>query len=511
MTRTPWAGYVRVSHVGGRAGDRFHSPDEQTEAIRAWAKARHEPVDVLAPELDESGGRADRPVLLRAVEGVERGEYRGVVVAYLSRASRSVRHLLELWDRVEAAGGQVVAVAENIDTSTPAGRLTRTMLGAIAEHELDLHSERFETLRRTATERGVWQRRQTPRGYGRDPQTRRLVPDERAAEVREAFRARAAGEGIATIAARLGMTASGVRQLFANRVYLGELRVGDHVNPSAHPALVDAEAWGAAQRTVARPSRSKGAPALLAGLVRCAGCGHVMTRGGSSKHPNYGCPVRHSGGDCPEPATITLTVLDVFVERIALAELVRLRVTAAEGRSVEEAQAKVRTAERELVAYVESLTAADVGAEVFAAGARSRRRALDAAHARLDAEMALSRAMPAVGTGADAWATLDGHERNVLLRALLAAVVVRRAGGRGHIVPIESRVRVLAHGATVTLPERRGGEASGIVPIALPDLDEPGVLRSPPGENGLQRSGRRGQVRRGQVGGAALEPVVGVA
>src|SRR5919199_1543363 len=220
---TPWAGYIRVSHVGGREGERFRSPKEQADRIEAWARSRGEEVVLLAPELDESGGRVDRPILTEAVAGIERGRYRGLVVAYLSRASRSVKHLLDLWERIETAGGEGVAVAESIDTPTPAGRLTRTVLAAIAEHELDLHRERFEELRRIATANGIWQRRQAPLGYRRDPHTRRLVPDENARRVRSAFRSRAQGRSILQIARELGRTPSGARNLLRNRVYLAEL------------------------------------------------------------------------------------------------------------------------------------------------------------------------------------------------------------------------------------------------------------------------------------------------
>jgi site-specific DNA recombinase len=491
-----WLGYRRVSHVGGRSGDRFHSPSEQADVIRAWAKARGERVEMLVPELDESGGRADRPILTAAVERVERGKARGIVVAYLSRASRSVRHLLELWDRIEAAGGQVIAVAENVDTSTPAGRLTRTMLAAIAEHELDLHRDRFEQLRRSATERGIWQRRQTPRGYRRDPTTRRLVPDKRADEVRQAFHARATGESPGRIAERLGMTPSGVRQLLSNRVYLGELRVGEHVNAAAHQPLVDLDTWEVAQRTLPRPSRSKREPALLAGLARCAGCGHLLTRGGSSARAVYVCPRNHSGGRCPEPAAVTVAVLDAHVERIALAELEQLAVTATDGTGIEQARSKLAAAERELTAYLESISAADVGTEAFAAGARSRRDAVDAAHDQLQGELARRPAIPLTGTGGDAWQRLDGYERNALLRALLSAVVVKRAGGRGARVTLGDRVRVLAHGAPIRLPTRRGGEAMGIAPIPLPNADDPGVLGLPTGEDLLKRPRRAGKMRR---------------
>ena len=492
MAMSAWAGYIRVSHVGGRAGDRFHSPDDQAEAITGWARARGEPVVLLPPELDESGGRQDRPILLEALEGIERREYRGLVVAYLSRASRSARHLLEVWDRVEAAGGQVVAVAENIDASTPASRLTRTMLAAIAEHELDLHQERFENLRRGATERGIWQRRQTPRGYDRDPSTRRLVPNGQAEDVVRAFRDRAAGLELVRIADRLGMTPSGARQLLRNRVYLGELRVGEYLKSDAHPALVEPDTFEAAQRTVPRPPRGgkRAAPALLAGLVRCASCGHVMTRGGGGGTSAYICPRAHSGGTCPAPAAVTVALLDAYVEQIALAELKRLSVTASEGGGLERTRADLSAAERELGTYLAAVSAADVGAEAFADGARARREAVDRARDALRGELARQPVIPGVRSGAEVWATLGGHERNLLLRGLLAAVVVRRAGGRGARVPLEGRVRVLAHGAEIVLPTGRGGQAAGLVRLEFPDLDHPDVLRPPSSEKSLQDTGR---------------------
>src|SRR4029078_8832412 len=69
---------------------------------------------------------------------------------------------------------------------------------------------------------------------------RRLVPDDQADEVARAFRDRQAGTSILEFAGRLAMTRSGMRALLRNRVYLGELRDGDYVNPRAHAAIVDA-------------------------------------------------------------------------------------------------------------------------------------------------------------------------------------------------------------------------------------------------------------------------------
>ncbi len=69
-------GYVRVSRVGGRGGDRFLSPDLQREEIgRVAARKGLEIVEVIE-ELDASGGDSTRPGWNRALEMVRDGEDR---------------------------------------------------------------------------------------------------------------------------------------------------------------------------------------------------------------------------------------------------------------------------------------------------------------------------------------------------------------------------------------------------------------------------------------------------
>lgn len=473
----PWAGYVRVSHVGGRSGESFRSPGDQADAIRRWAAARREPVDVLAAELDQSGGRADRPILTQAIEGIEAGRYRGLVVAYLSRAGRSTAHLLAMWDRIERAGGQVVAVAENIDTTTPTGRMTRTMLAAIAEHELDQHRDRFALLRQVATKNGVWQRRQTPTGYHRDPATRKLVPDQDAPRVRRAFAQRAGGAAMSQIARDLGMTPSGARALIANRVYLGELHVGEHHNPAAHPAIVSVDEWHAAQHArVLRPTRSQRAPALLAGLARCAGCGHVMSRT-TAKVVSYTCHRDHSAGRCEAPAAITARLLDDHVQRIALGELGRLRGRRVRDDSeVTRARAQVSAAQRELDAYLEGVQAAGLDAGQFAAGARRRQEALSGARDTLGQALARRPAQRLDGDPVALWERMNAGQRNHLLGSLIEVVIVQRSGGRGVIRPVADRVRVIRHGAGLIERYPGGGGPMAVRAIVLPDLEDPDVL-----------------------------------
>lgn len=476
-----------------RAGDdAFHADEDQVAAINRYAAGRANVV-FLPPELDVSGGAPieHRPSLLEAILGVERGEYHGVVVANLKRLTRSRSgHLI--WERVEGAGGRVHCARENLDTSTVSGRRMRDYSIADAVAEREEHSEQHAERRRKTVEAGVWRQKDPPLGYqfvgpavdGRcRGQARKLVPSDRADDVRRAFRARAAGVPQVQIADRLGMTPSGARHLLKNDVYLGVLRDGDNVNAAAHPPLITRDEFDAAQRPTSRPPRSAGAvaPALLAGVIRCAGCGHVMTRKRTARVV-YGCAEHHSGARCPAPASITAAIVDAYVEKIALAELERLSVSASDGNGVEVARRRLADAKDEMSAFLKFTSARDEG---FVEGRAIRREAIEAAELELRAELGRARVIPAGGSGADIWIDLDVREQNQLLRSLVHAVVVERAGGRGVQRPVEDRVRVLAHGSDVRLAERRGGAAAGIVPVRLPDFDDPDVLRVPSGEDAL--------------------------
>ena len=470
-----------------RAGDsNVHADRDQLKAIEQHARAHGARLVILPPELDVSGGLPleQRPSLIAAIQGVERGTYDAIVVAYLSRLGRSVREQLRAWDRVEAAGGKIIIVQEGIDTSTPTGRLQRTIMLGIAEHEREQHTERFANLREWATTAGIWQRRQTPLGYARDEETRRLVADADAPRVVRAFSDRLAGVPVSVIARNLGMTPSGVRALLRNRVYLGELRVGEHVNAAAHPALIDPGLFESVQHArITRPPKNNAHPAMLAGLVRCAGCGHVMARAGTS----YACARHHSDGACPAPAAITGRILDEHVERVALTELRRLRTDQApDDGKIQATRADVAAAERELAAYLEAVRAAGLTPDTFAAGARKRQAAIT------DAREALGRlvgAQPVMidGDAVRLWPQFNETRRNHLLSSLLEAVVVRKVG-RGRLVPVVDRVRILRGGVGVFRTYSGGGRALPLVTV-FPDADDERVIGIHIGEDALESGG----------------------
>ena len=99
-----------------------------------------------------SGGRFDRPALHRLLDELRPGDI--VVVWKLDRLARSLKDMLTLLDRIEAAGAGFRSLTEAVDTTTPPGRMMMQMLGAFAEFERSLIRERTLAGLAAARERG---------------------------------------------------------------------------------------------------------------------------------------------------------------------------------------------------------------------------------------------------------------------------------------------------------------------------------------------------------------------
>src|SRR4051794_18016132 len=151
-------------------------------------------------ELDQSGGRADRPLLMRALERVEAGTTNGVVVAHLDRFGRSLIDGLRAIERIERAGGVFVSVADGFDIRTPTGKLVLRLMFSMAEFELDRIRENHAAARSRAIARGAHVAPRVPLGYVKRDDGTLSVDHRVAAHLREAYRLRAEGSAWREIA-----------------------------------------------------------------------------------------------------------------------------------------------------------------------------------------------------------------------------------------------------------------------------------------------------------------------
>jgi len=89
-----------------------------------------------------SGGKDKRPNLDRLMADARRRKFDLVVVWRFDRFARSTSHLLRALEEFNTLRIDFVSVTEAIDTSTPAGKMVFTVLGAVAELERSITRER---------------------------------------------------------------------------------------------------------------------------------------------------------------------------------------------------------------------------------------------------------------------------------------------------------------------------------------------------------------------------------
>src|SRR5690606_10203700 len=106
-------------------------------------------------EIDESGARADRPLLQRALRRIELGEVDGLAVYKIDRFGRSQLDGLMQLRRLREVGGVLISAGDGLDSTTPAGRQTMGILLSIAEGQIDSIRDTWHDSKARAVQRGV--------------------------------------------------------------------------------------------------------------------------------------------------------------------------------------------------------------------------------------------------------------------------------------------------------------------------------------------------------------------
>ncbi len=151
--------------IYARVSTEDQDADNQVDICQEWCdRNNHEVYKVYSDII--SGTTSSRPSFNKFLVDMRNHEFRGLVVTKLDRVGRSLQHLLSIFDELSRKKIEFIAVTQNIDTSTAAGKLQLQIMGAFAEFERNIISERTKEGLRKAI--GVGKR-----GKDKQPRKRR--------------------------------------------------------------------------------------------------------------------------------------------------------------------------------------------------------------------------------------------------------------------------------------------------------------------------------------------------
>jgi DNA invertase Pin-like site-specific DNA recombinase len=136
---TTCAIYARVSTL-------IHGQSTTNQTVPLQELADRRGFQVVQEYIDEgvSGVKDNRPALNKLVKDARQGKFKILLCYSIDRLGRSTKHLINLLDELSHYGVTPIFIRENIDLSTPSGKLIFQFIASIAEFEKSLISERIK-------------------------------------------------------------------------------------------------------------------------------------------------------------------------------------------------------------------------------------------------------------------------------------------------------------------------------------------------------------------------------
>ena len=346
--------YCRKSTTEGQDST-FNSLDNQQQSGESYiASQRHAAWTPVAEQYHDygfSGGNTDRPALQRLLADAKNGIIDTIVVYRLDRLSRSLIDFLKIHADLENWGVGLVSVTENINTTTPHGRMMVNVLLSFAQYERELIGERTRDKLHAARRLGRWAGGMPPLGYDVAPEGGRIVVNtDEADQVRAVFDLYLEKGSLLAVAEELNRrgwrrkswTTKGgrvrvggpwnnvyVHRLLTHPIYIGRQTLGDESFPGEHAAIITKPVFDRVQRMLVANRRNSGASrrnkhnALLRGVLRCAACDSPMTHMfNTSRHGRtyryYRCvhAVKNGADACPTGSVPAIKIEQFVVEQI---------------------------------------------------------------------------------------------------------------------------------------------------------------------------------------------------
>jgi DNA invertase Pin-like site-specific DNA recombinase len=188
-------------------------PEMQLGELTEYASRRG--WEVVGQYVDEgvSGSKESRPELNRLMSDARLRRFDAILVWRLDRFGRSLKHLVNTVADLEALGVTFISLHDNLDLSTPSGRLTFHVISALAQFERSLIQERVRA--------GLVNARRNGKQLGRPS---------RVVDLTSIARMKAEGHSLRDIAKKLGVGYGTVR----TRLAAGERKTS---SPKAAPRI----------------------------------------------------------------------------------------------------------------------------------------------------------------------------------------------------------------------------------------------------------------------------------
>ena len=326
--------YARVSTEEQVEGYSIDAQQRQFQTLlegRNWTAYRHYIDEGKSARTEDI---SKRPAFKEMITDALAGRFDVLIVHKLDRFSRNLRITLEYFDKLLKAGVSFVSIAEQMDFTTPSGKVHLALLGAFAQYYSDNLSQETKKGWRERRDQGLYCGL-LPFGAAKGEDGVPIPHPETHAGLVMLFQLAAQGKSDRQVAQQLNaqgyrtagnqgnrpFTKDTVGGILQNRFYIGQLTDGNGGwLPAKHKPLIDESLFEAVQQMRARARRlphtiAKGARTYsFSCLARCNRCGgNVRIQMSTKGRPRVYCATRSEGFGCDFSGTF-LHVYEAQIE-----------------------------------------------------------------------------------------------------------------------------------------------------------------------------------------------------
>ncbi|MGW3024798.1 recombinase family protein [Streptomyces sp. NPDC001221] len=474
MNSTPAAGaqtraviYCRISQDRTGAGlgvDRQRQDCEALAERNGWQVVE----TYVDNDISAYSGKK-RPGYERMLADLDQGTATIVIAWHTDRLHRSPTELEKYIALSERRGVATHTVqAGVIDLSTPSGRMTARILGAVAKQESEHKGERVARARQQRALAGEWGGGIRPFGWGVPTDETRTVVDRKTGEEREEpiydttqpVPEEAAAIEYGTDLLLSGGSIRGWTKWLAEKGYTttrgNEISTtdardmltrprnagiavyrGEEVGRGQWEPIVPEEKFRAVVAILADPSRRTNAgaqPKWLGSLLylcgRDCGKGMIVTQSGGRRYPSYRCPTGHGGGRRAE--IVDQYVEDVIVERLSRSDAQDLLLPGPDDVDVAALQAESEQIRRRMTDLAAMFGGGQIDMVQFTQGTDTARAQLEGVTQQLARAATRDPLVDLVGAPdvRKAWKALGLERQRNVLRSLVTVTLTKPRSGR---------------------------------------------------------------------------------